>query len=178
METVNAKEGIDTMTTTTHLTKIGNAYATADLDYRVTKRDDKAWYLYIADEDRSVYLATVKTDALNRAEDIINFRKAEAALPWDRTVKRPDAMWGEKYHQSGADASDWSDYEPCQCCGRKVGKNPLYAIVVNGGISLCTLEDSAEFEKHDGGWMGCYPIGRECAKAFPAGYLTTLPQNN
>jgi len=161
--------------TTTHLTKIGSGYATADLDYRVTKRDDKAWYLYIADADRSVFLSTVKADALSRAEDIITYRKAEAALPWDRTTKRPDTMWGEKFHKSGADNSDWSDYEPCQCCGRKVGKNPLYAIVVGGGSSLCLPADATEFEKHDGGWMGCYPIGSECAKKFPAGYLTTLP---
>jgi hypothetical protein len=169
METVNAKEGIDTMNTTTaHLTKVGNAYATSDLAYRVTKHDDKAWYLYIADEDRSVYLATVKADALNGAERIIVSRKAEAALPWDRTTKTPAKWWSHKRDY------EYGDLNCCQCCGRTVGKNPLGAIIVGGGGEMCQPADNAAFMQNDGGYMGWYPVGSECAKHFPAGYLTTL----
>lgn len=167
----------ETPMTTTHLIKTGNAYATADLRFRVYRRDGW-WRLHAADKygfSTVMFLSKNKAEALAEAERVIASRINEEALPLDRTVQRPKEMWGEKFHKSGADASDWSDYEPCQCCGRKVGKNPLYAIVVGGGSSLCLPADAAEFEKHDGGWMGCYPIGSECAKMFPAGYLTTLP---
>lgn len=174
----NATEGTMTKTTTTHLTKVGNAYATTDLRFRVTKNASHRWTMCDTKTGQTHELGTVGAWAFTTAESIITRTLDEEALPWDRTAPLPTTMWGEKYHASGADSSDWSDYQPCQCCGRKVGKNPLYAIVVGGGARLCALDDAGAFEKHDGGWMGCYPIGRECAKQFPAGYLTVLPQIN
>jgi hypothetical protein len=157
---------MNTTQNTTHLHKVGNAYATADLDYRVTKRDNNAWYLYIANEDRSVYLATVKADALNRAEGIIVSRKAEAALPWDRTADTPAKWWSHKNDR------DYGSLDVCQCCGRKVGNDPLGVIIVSGGFVMCQPADAAGFMEHDGGYMGWYPVGSECAKHFPAEYLT------
>jgi hypothetical protein len=63
------------------------------------------------------------------------------------------------------------DDEFCQCCGRKVGATVWWVIVVNGGGELCKPEDAKHFSS-DGGFMGCWPIGRECVKSVPLEYRT------
>jgi hypothetical protein len=163
METVNAKEGIDTMNTTTHLTKIGNAYATADLRYYV-KRDAAGYRLHDRDSRVWWHLGRNKAEALTIAEKRLNtIIGARTVEP--RTVAA-DMIWthDEKHYYYG-------DINSCQCCGRKVGANPIGIIVVNGGASLCHPEDHKALE-NDGGYMGWFPIGSECAKRIPAEYLT------
>ena len=56
----------------------------------------------------------------------------------------------------------------CVQCGRKVGANPWFVEVIDGGS--IRLQDGTEAVR-DGGYMGCYPIGNECAKAFAPNLL-------
>ena len=181
MATATTTQEIEMTTTKTMtLNKVGNAYATADLKYRVYKSAGW-WRLYCADNlgaPSDQALSTVKAEALADAEQIIAACELGtgstdigngADLPWDRVVNTPAKWWShnEKNYYYG-------DINSCQCCGRKVGANPLGAIIVDGGGKMCQLADANAFEKYDGGWMGWYPGGSECAKKFPAGYLTTL----
>ena len=180
MATATTTQEIEMTTTKTMtLNKVGNAYATADLKYRVYKSAGW-WRLYCADNlgapsDQAI--STVKTEALAEAAimiahcelgkgatDITN----DADLPWDRTANTPPSFWTHKHDYY------YGSLDCCQCCGRKVGANPLGAIIVGGGGAMCQREDVNAFEKYDGGYMGWYPVGSECAKKFPAGYLTTL----
>ena len=114
---------------------------------------------------QEIEMTTTKTTTINKVGNAY----ATADLPWDRVVNTPAKWWShnEKNYYYG-------DSNSCQCCGRKVGANPLGAIIVDGGGKMCRLADANAFEKYDGGWMGWYPVGSECAKKFPAGYLTTL----
>jgi hypothetical protein len=61
--------------------------------------------------------------------------------------------------------------ELCHVCGRKVGKNPLWFEVVNGGD--LRLQDGTEAIR-DAGYMGHYPVGSECAKKFAPNLLKRL----
>jgi hypothetical protein len=56
----------------------------------------------------------------------------------------------------------------CVQCGRKVGNNPWMVEVIDGGY--IRLQDGTETIL-DGGYMGCYPVGNECAKAFESNIL-------
>ena len=69
-----------------------------------------------------------------------------------------DMFWHDNYAPSLTNG-EW--VTRCTICARKVGENPVYFEVHNGG-------DLVEFGKgiHDGGYMGCWPIGSECAKQF------------
>lgn len=149
------------------LTKIGNAYATTDLAYRLTKHADKKWHLFIAADGYSHLVGNTKDEAIARAEEIIARRAAEDALPWDRVLRAPEKVFSDKYHNSEAE-------NPCVCCGRNCGNNPLHVIIVGGGHLMCKPEDAKAFEGHDRGWLGAFPVGRECAKQFADGYLTTI----
>jgi hypothetical protein len=58
----------------------------------------------------------------------------------------------------------------CIQCGRKVGANPWMVEVINGGD--IRLQDGTEHNiENDRGYMGCWPIGNECAKAFAPNLL-------
>jgi hypothetical protein len=58
----------------------------------------------------------------------------------------------------------------CVQCGRKVGANPWYAEVINGGD--IRLQDGTEYDTaSDAGYMGCWPVGNECAKSFAPNIL-------
>jgi hypothetical protein len=75
------------------------------------------------------------------------------------TYNAGDGMfWNENY-----DATDKNgiQIERCTICARKLGANPVFVEVHNGG-------DLVEFGKgiQDGGYMGCWPVGSECAKKF------------
>lgn len=55
--------------------------------------------------------------------------------------------------------------EHCAVCGRKTSKNALLVEVYGGGaIHDETL--NGEADRNDGGYMGHYPVGSECAKKF------------
>lgn len=172
METVNAKEGIDTMTTTTHLTKIGNAYATADLRYYV-KRDAAGYRLHDRDSRVWWHLGRNKAEALAAAEERLQrigyttaadeqaITDPADSLPWDETLDL-------------ASAGLWSrDADACCCsvCGRDVPSQRHGVILVGGGAIACKPEDAHLFEKCDGGaFLGVYPVGSECIKKIPAEY--------
>jgi hypothetical protein len=57
----------------------------------------------------------------------------------------------------------------CVQCGRKVGANPWYVEVIDGGH--IRLQDGTEANFNDGGYMGWWPVGNECAKAFASNLL-------
>ena len=60
------------------------------------------------------------------------------------------------------------DRELCYVCGRKLGANPLYFEVINGGD--LRSQDGTEAIQ-DAGYMGCYPVGSTCAHKFAPGLL-------
>lgn len=64
-----------------------------------------------------------------------------------------------------------SDLELCSVCGRILGKNPWYMEVIDGGY--IRLQDGTE-PVRDGGYMGHYPIGTECAKKFAPNLLKKM----
>jgi hypothetical protein len=67
-------------------------------------------------------------------------------------------FWHDNY---GNNDKQGNPIERCTICARKLGENPVFVEVHNGG-------DLVEFGKgiQDGGYMGCWPIGSECAKQF------------
>ena len=58
----------------------------------------------------------------------------------------------------------------CFACGRKLGKNPLYFEVTTSWELLAVGNKSDNSQ-------GCFPIGRECAKAFAPNLLVNLGGN-
>jgi hypothetical protein len=91
-------------------------------------------------------------------------------------VNRPDPLpirgliWPRSRRQH---ANAWGDPDYCQVCGRKVGRNPYWLHVVDGGASAIKPEDNHHYYG-DSGDMGHFPIGSECAKRFPSEYLIRL----
>jgi hypothetical protein len=59
----------------------------------------------------------------------------------------------------------------CVQCGRKTGSNPWYVEVIDGGD--IRLQDGTEAVQ-DAGYMGCYPVGNECAKSFAPNTLIKM----
>ena len=56
-----------------------------------------------------------------------------------------------------------TEFDNCEYCGKKVGKNPLYVHVTYVGTCLpndVTEEEINQVEES----QGCFPIGPECAK--------------
>ena len=67
-------------------------------------------------------------------------------------------------------ASREVEQELCFVCGRKLGANPLYFEVINGGD--LRLQDGTEYDiANDRGYMGCYPVGSTCAHKFAPNIL-------
>ena len=58
--------------------------------------------------------------------------------------------------------------DACVQCGRKVGKNGWWVEIINGGE--IRLQDGTE-AVYDGGYMGCWAVGSECAKSFDSQVL-------
>jgi hypothetical protein len=56
----------------------------------------------------------------------------------------------------------------CVQCGRKVGANPWYVEVIDGGY--IRLQNGTE-AVIDNGYMGWWPVGNECAKKFASNLL-------
>lgn len=63
------------------------------------------------------------------------------------------------------------DLDCCYVCGRILGKNPMYMEVIDGGF---IREQDGTEPIRDGGYMGHYPIGSECAKKFAPNLLKKL----
>lgn len=62
----------------------------------------------------------------------------------------------------------WND-PFCVQCGRKVGADAWYVEMINGGE--IRLQDGTEADMNDAGYMGCWPVGNECAKKFAPNLL-------
>ena len=60
--------------------------------------------------------------------------------------------------------------ERCNICGRKLGADPRFVEVIDGG----DIHDPATgpADTSDAGYMGTYPVGPECAKRLQAGIAT------
>lgn len=63
----------------------------------------------------------------------------------------------------------------CVQCGRKIGKAPKFVAVHGGGFVWSKAE--GEIDRNDAGYMGWFPIGSECAKAFEDGVLYEATEN-
>ena len=66
-------------------------------------------------------------------------------------------LFSEKFHESGNE-------NPCTVCGRKT--NLTIGVHVGGGGSFIVHPEDIELAQ-DGGWMGFFPIGKECIKKVP-----------
>jgi hypothetical protein len=66
-------------------------------------------------------------------------------------------LFSEKYHDSQSE-------NPCSVCGRKT--NLSIGIQVGGGGGVIVHPEDVELAQ-DGGWMGFFPIGKECIKKVP-----------
>jgi hypothetical protein len=71
--------------------------------------------------------------------------------------------------------------DECVVCGRRTSRKSrtngttLHGWVVDGGGRFARLDETDMIDSP--GDMGYFPVGSECAKAFPAGYLRTFPGN-
>jgi hypothetical protein len=55
----------------------------------------------------------------------------------------------------------------CTICGRKLNPTTAWSVhIVNGGDSILHPEDEPAY-KDDGGDMGCWHLGADCAKSVP-----------
>jgi hypothetical protein len=63
----------------------------------------------------------------------------------------------------------------CVQCGRKTSANAKWVQIYNGGQVFAKSEGIAE---RNGGWMGWFPVGSECAKQFAAGVLYNAAEND
>ena len=66
-------------------------------------------------------------------------------------------LFSEKFHESGNE-------NPCTVCGRKT--NLTIGVHVGGGGSFIVHPEDIELAD-DGGFMGFFPIGKECIKKVP-----------
>lgn len=186
METVNAKEGNDTMnTTTTHLTKVGNAYATTDLRYYV-KRDACGYRLHDRETRAWWHLGRNKAEALAHAEEILTLKMQRTKMTIDITAEEATTTATSVCDADATQSLPWdttldlyaaglwsSDADGCCCsvCGRDVPSQKHGVVLVGGGAIACLPGDAHLFEKFDGGaYLGVYPVGRECIKKIPAQY--------
>ena len=62
----------------------------------------------------------------------------------------------------------WND-KFCVQCGRKVGEDPWWVEVIEGGE--IREQDGSEADYTDAGYMGHFPVGNECAKKFAKNIL-------
>jgi hypothetical protein len=87
------------------------------------------------------------------------------------TITKIQAGDAPNFAEPKSNVGATEDY--CIQCGRKVGANPWMVEVINGGD--IRLQDGTE-AIHDGGYMGWWPIGNECAKSFAPNLLFKAPK--
>ena len=63
----------------------------------------------------------------------------------------------------------------CVQCARKIGKTAKWVAVYNGGSVWAKSEG---VPVRDGGFMGWFPVGSECAKTFADGVLYAALEND
>ena len=151
---------------TTTFIKTGRKYATQDLRFIVSRERD-GWFMLDRTTRNEYFLTPTRDGAIEEAsrqvEEIIA-SESEEEVTMVRTIPA-DMIWTHKHdHEYGSLAS-------CQCCGRPVSRNAVGSVVGDGGSSIVHPDDAASIIT-DGGYMGWYPIGSECAKKIPAEYLT------
>jgi len=81
-----------------------------------------------------------------------------------RTMRLPRS---EKRHEGYPEG----DLQPCAVCGRTI-RNEARAVwvhIVDGGGVILHRDDEAAYAS-DGGDLGLYPVGPECAKRIPKEY--------
>lgn len=83
--------------------------------------------------------------------------------------------FGPKYQERTASGIGITGRE-CVLCGRQASSkgNSLHAVVVGGGSRFARLDSPEATDDRDPGFMGSFPVGSECAKQFPAGYLERI----
>lgn len=94
----------------------------------------------------------------------LTFRSSPRGTATRKTLPEP---FGPKYHERVANGYTGDE---CAICGRRTGRDPLLAHVVDGGTRFIAADDHSEDETP--GDMYWFPVGSECAKAFPAGFLS------
>lgn len=63
----------------------------------------------------------------------------------------------------------------CVQCGKETGESAKWVQVYGGGVVWAKSEGEPE---RDGGWMGWFPVGSECAKKFERGVLYEPLEND
>ena len=92
-------------------------------------------------------------------------------LDQKKTVNTTKIQAGEGLNFAEPKSNVGYDDAFCVQCGRKVGADAWYVEVVNGGD--IRLQDGSEAVR-DAGYMGCYPVGNECAKSFAPNLLIKM----
>lgn len=81
------------------------------------------------------------------------------------TVVMPKLTAGDSVNFADPKENVGRDDDYCVQCGRKMGKNGWFVEIINGGE--IRLQDGTEHDiANDAGYMGCWPVGNECAKGF------------
>jgi len=91
-------------------------------------------------------------------------------LDQKKTVNTTKIQAGDQPNFSEPKSNVGWDDTYCVQCGRKVGANPWYVEVIEGGS--IRLQNGSEYDvQSDAGYMGCWAVGNECAKAFAPNLL-------
>ena len=88
-------------------------------------------------------------------------------------------VWGERYRlgQDRADvksAKTGTDYVACIHCGNVLpAAKAIWVELVDPDDLVEQTPEARELAQHDGGYMGCWPVGSTCGKTIPAQYRVT-----
>lgn len=81
-------------------------------------------------------------------------------------------------NEDRADKTRSQGGEPCVVCGRRVSSGALQVHFVQGGSEALAKHEEEAYEleglNNNGGDMGWWSIGSDCAKNIPAKYLTKI----
>lgn len=90
-----------------------------------------------------------------------------------KTVNTTKIQAGDMPNFAEPKSNVGSENNFCVQCGRKVGADAWYVEVIKGGD--IRLQDGSEYDvASDAGYMGCYPVGNECAKRFAPNLLIKM----
>lgn len=110
-------------------------------------------------------LTTAQAEAIRKSDDEmqaildrISARSAAEAKANEGKLRHGDEM----PFKGGINAGSMNH---CAVCERKTGNNPLYVEVFDGGLIWDSFR-KGDADINDRGYMGHYPVGRECAKKF------------
>ena len=81
-------------------------------------------------------------------------------------------MRTKKYVQT-ASYGEWEGGSDMDCarCGKSISEPRLWIHIVNGGDAMLHRDDEAQYVD-DGGDLGMYVVGPECAKAIGSNFIT------